>query len=139
VNTMSAFLCEDKTINQIISFIDTDSETSWPKGELAEIGFIGPYGQELGKAMFNLNCRSLAARYSEDAPNESGTKARPYKFQHELCTRLQAYKSLRCFLYQACEGDTDNEPLYQALDKIANRWAGMIVSRLPAYEKAEWG
>jgi hypothetical protein len=135
---MSAYLCEDKTINRVISFMDTDRDSTWAKDQLGKTGFSVTRPQELGKAMYDLNCRSLQARYGENAPAEFGADD-SYKYEYELCSRMQAFKSLRCFLYQSCEGDVENEPLYQVLDKIADCWAGMIVSRLPEYDRLDWG
>jgi len=33
-------------------------------------------------------------------------------------SEVQFFKSLQCFLYQCCEGDVDEKPLYKTLDAI---------------------
>jgi hypothetical protein len=134
---MSAYIVEDKTINRIITFLNDDRDGSYCKDKLTRLGYIGKLGQNLGQAMYNLNCLSICERYGEGEDKEMG--AGEYTFRYEPSSRIQAYKSLQCFLYQACEGECDTDPLYLALNDIKHSWAGIIVYNLDSYDKAQWG
>jgi len=57
----------------------------------------------------------------------------------EALSEVQVYKSLQCFLYQCCEGDVDERPLYKALSAIRELLAPFINEDSPEYEAAQWG
>ena len=50
----------------------------------------------------------------------------------------QVLKSLRCYLYQSCEGDCYERPLYKALELFGYVWGSYIAQNQPEYELAEW-
>lgn len=50
----------------------------------------------------------------------------------------QFLKSLRCYLYQSCEGDCYASKLYRALDQLSMLLAYFIATNQPEYELAEW-
>jgi len=54
-------------------------------------------------------------------------------------SEVQFFKSLQCFLYQCCEGDVDEKPLYKALDAIRELLAPSINEDSAEYDAAEWG
>jgi hypothetical protein len=100
----------------------------------------------LGMQLIELNRRAIKARYGELPEVE------PYRYVEPLLTNrvsLQAYKSLRCFIYQCSEGDVPDETLYahvaEARDNMAEavghrdgkRWDS--VATKAAYDEAEWG
>jgi hypothetical protein len=133
---MSAYVVEDKTINRIVSFLQHDRDNDYIKHRLAkECGvFTWTTPEDFGRMLFALNVRSVKERY----PNDHDTYP-PYQYQYEVCDRMQALKSLRCWLYQSCEGEVDQEPLYQIMDDYANRLALDLVSAMPQWDAAEWG
>ena len=53
--------------------------------------------------------------------------------------QYQQLKSLKCFLYQSCEGDAKKTDLYKYLDSLKNQFMGNIIDKLPEYEQARWG
>ena len=133
---MSAFLVENKTINGIVtSIFDSRSDVQERmKSELNEAGITTR--KELGRSMFDLNLYSLKQRYG----NAEGF--RPLNYDYKLVPdigRFQLLKYVRCFLYQACEGDTPEiSKLYQLLNVFSNSLAMNIVSHLPEWDQAEW-
>ena len=50
----------------------------------------------------------------------------------------QVLKSIRCYLYQCCEGDCYESGLYKALDQLSLEWAYFIATNQPEYEMADW-
>jgi hypothetical protein len=50
----------------------------------------------------------------------------------------QFLKSLRCYLYQSCEGDCYETGLYKALDQLSLELAYFIATNQPEYEMAKW-
>lgn len=148
---MSAYICENATINRIITGIDLRyRRDSNPQMLLAELGYnlaTDTGKQKLGQHMRGLNMAAVGQRYPDTVGNPDNrpgkigeTSMDSYKYRVELTgTYLQTLKSLRCWLYQCTEGSAPEHELYKTLDEIANILALEIVSRLPAYEKAKWG
>jgi hypothetical protein len=58
-----------------------------------------------------------------------------------LCTPIQAFKALQCWLYQCTEGEIPElSKLYTFFKKVViSEWAELLVMRTPEYEQAEWG
>ena len=135
---MSAFIVEDKTINEIVSILhNRDFRAYYLDGILTAAGVDDADPAELGARMFELNIESVNERYGDG--EAAGFRKLDYKFHWEpMTTNIQALKSLRCFLYQSCEGGCDQRELYKALDKFADSLAYHIVSQLPQYDKAAW-
>lgn len=132
---MSAFICEPETFCSVVSTIL----------EYEKPGGLGPYcprpasleglsPQEICTKLAELNVRSVNQRYNENSP------ALVVKFSRNYTDSvIQRLKSLRCFLYQSCEGDCMESDLYQELEEMSARLALHVVSRLPQYESARWG
>jgi hypothetical protein len=138
---MSAFVVEDKTINRVVSFLATDRESDWLRRRIIkELGLDleTELGREtLGKLMFSLNVDAVNQRYGENAAQEF----RPLNYQYRMeisCNRLMAFKALQCWHYQCSEGDIDETPLYQLMERVQGWLAEAIVTRLEAYDKLAW-
>jgi hypothetical protein len=136
---MSAFLVEEKTLHRILSYLDDALiESSWfrsaCKTELG-VNLAGNWQTALGQKMWGLNQLALGYRYGD--PKEEFL----YQFSYVSCPAIQAYKSLRCWLYQCCEGDIpDASKLYTFFDTVvAGHIANAIIINTPAYDQAEWG
>lgn len=130
---MSAYMVEDVTINRIVSYIMNQEMRGMPMG----LGLVGPSHEELqdlGTRMWKLNSRALQERY-----RDATTDPRFYQFRFELVSRVQAYKSLQCWLYQCAEGGVPSDPLYKTMTEVLHRIGADIIGELPAYEKAVWG
>lgn len=129
---MSAFLCDDITINRIVSFLLDDA---WGKDEfnapLREIG-INLRSDTLGTAMAvsrpEGSCRQLACAmrmlnlYALKCRYGGRPYSRPPAFDFHLVDPISpedfAY-TLGCFTYQCAEGDALEKPLGAALQTIA--------------------
>jgi hypothetical protein len=135
---MSAFIVEDITINRVVSRVAASDSFSNVLGKLCNLGFTGANWQSnLGQALFDLNVRSVEQRYGEGSAKDF--RELNYKYHAMDTGKVQAYKSLVCLLYQSCEGDCDQEPLYKTMEQFSNELAAKIVRQLPAYDQAVWG
>jgi hypothetical protein len=140
---MSAYIVEDTTINQVVTWLSSEVSVSHFILDQLErkydIDLVSDmWDEKLAKAMFQLNCDAVNARYGE---GEAG-KFRPLNFtyQPELYFSLvQALKSLQCWLYQCSEGEIPTTKLYQFFREVENLIALKIVFSLPEYDKATWG
>jgi hypothetical protein len=141
---MSAFICQEKTLQNIVGYLDIDvrfSNTSKCYGSLNRILFKNGFNLEyiehrdrLIKEMAFLNRLGVNERYNEFEEAEKISYRESF-----CCSLIQAFKSLSCFLYQCCEGDIpEKNNLYKMLEEIKNEMACCIVSNLPEYEKARW-
>jgi hypothetical protein len=142
---MSAYIVEDETINRIVSFLADCADTNkiWLYGPIRSLGYELDkplHIKRLAEEMFTLNCQSVEGKYGEgEAENMSGGKMFAYQPISPLRFNLyQALKSLGCYLYQACEGECEESPLYQALDAIKGKLAHHLICELPQYEAAKW-
>ena len=140
---MSAFMVEDKTINRVASTLYHDREAAWTRKRLFEEFGIPTDGDrdqcaaQLGQLMFILNIRGVNARYGSDQAQEF--RPLDYAYHYEMTTKMQALKSLRCWLYQCNEGDTNKQDLYKIMDGYADALALSIISAMPEYDQADWG
>ena len=142
---MSAFIVSDKTLQDIVSYLDLDvrfSNTSKCYGSLNRVllknGFnleLNEHKDKLIKEMALLNRLGVNERY-----NEQEIEANVKYIDQFSPSIFQAYKSLGCFLYQCCEGDIpEKNNLYKMFEQLKAIMAECIVSSLPEYDKAEWG
>lgn len=142
---MSAFIVDDKTINGIVSWLNDaikrQTDYSWCAQTLLKLGYKldTEFGcKRIAEEMFTLNCDSIEQRYGEGQAKEF----RPLDFQFCLIrppNNYQALKSMRCLLYQCCEGDVpEQSDLYNALDKVSLELSYQLVTRSREYESATW-
>lgn len=145
---MSAFIVEDKTINRVVSWCNVVGMAGhvhkyfYCIKPLIELGY--KLDTELGckrlaEEMFTLNCEGVEERYGEGQAEEFRPLDFNYHFTGSGINIYQLVKSLRCFLYQCCEGDIPElNSLYHALDKVSMEICYHIVTRSDRYEAAEW-
>ena len=142
---MSAWIVGPKTINRILYSL-SQMRDGWIKSKITEMFLeIDPKWDfienptEIGKAMYSLNIDAVGARYGGrkrgDLPGSQGE----YYYELTPCNDIQAYKSLRCWIYQCSEGDVPERPLYKAFEQIGTFIAEKIVNNLPQYDEADWG
>ena len=139
--SMSAFLVKDRTIHKILTQIDVTFGLSenWMKRTLeTQLGVDfsdADWRTKLGQKMWDLNQLSLGYRYG-DTPIKL-----TYTFQPVLCTPIQGFKALQCWLYQCMEGEIpEHSKLYQFFEKVyAPRLAESIIMSTQEYQEAEWG
>ena len=142
---MSAFIVDDKTINRVVAWmhdaVKRQTDFSWCVRTLQKLGYKldTEFGcKRLAEEMFTLNCDSIEQRYGKGQAKEF----RPLDFQFSLVCppgHYQALKSMRCLLYQCCEGDVpEQSDLYNALDKVSLELSYQLISRSKAYEAVVW-
>jgi hypothetical protein len=136
---MSAFIVEDETINTIVNFLflkQIGGDVYWSKYVLNDAG-IKLDTQAARKAfalsLFDLNVQAVGERYDE-------IEEYVFSYRQTLsCNPTQAYKSLKCWLYQCTEGTVIESKLYKLMDEMSKEIAMYIVETSPAYNAAEWG
>ena len=127
---MSAFLCDDITINRIVSFLLDDA---WGADEfnapLREIGInlrhdtfrqgkpVRPC-QQLACAMRMLNLYALKCRYGGRISETRNPPALDFHLLPPPLSKSDFHYVLGCFNYQCLEGDTPDKPLSKALNEI---------------------
>lgn len=135
---MSAYIVEDLVIHQIVSFLHHDRDAQHIRRELGERWKLHPDGNELcerlGLEMVLLNRQAVNVRYRETEI------AQPYRFSYKLTSDLQAFKSLRCWMYQCSEGDLpETSDLYKTMRELRLSWAESIIDKhVPAYAQTLW-
>jgi hypothetical protein len=128
---VSAYVVDDRTIHRIVTRLSFREAL-----DLAAAAGTRADDAALGRALFDLNVRAVDARYG--AGEAATFRDLDYRHRPELCSDVQALKSLRCLLYQCSEGDVPETPLYKALDELSHAWALEIVEALPAWAAAQW-
>jgi hypothetical protein len=136
---MSAFIVSEENLYRVINSITKIEGYTKDLKEIKEQAISKP--KKLFDRLNTLNRYSLSQRY-EDEPF---TKEITYPFilnkynKESLNTnKYQNLKSLKCFLYQSCEGDAENTPLYKLLDTISSDLAYDIISDTKEYQSAKW-
>lgn len=108
---MSAFLFHDEAIHRLVVAVRVDRF------------FFKRSRHELGAELIMMNTAAVNARYSEgNRRNSSYMWRNPEPF-----SAMQAYKTIRCFLYQCSEGDVPTAwPLYQQVDEVRLFYAQLL-------------
>ena len=139
---MSAYIVEDKTINNIMaSLVGSFDEylQRMMREKLKNIGYDLHSQKDqyrLAMELFRVNCESIEQRYGKG----EAEKFRPLNYRYESAISLPAimfYKTLQCWLYQSCEGNVSNVSIvFKAMQEIADMLAHHIVIRSDEYDKA---
>ena len=108
-------------------------------------------GEQIFNKLAELNVDSLSQRYGDYGDMVGKIEYLPYcdMWQRPVwdieygVTRIEQWhyqflKSLRCYLYQCCEGDCYETGLYKALDKLSLELGYFIATNQPEYELADW-
>lgn len=141
---MSVYIVEDSTLHRVLTYLNTDRDADWSfRRHLGPLGYSRDQADDLHRLcgdLHLLNCDAVDNRYGHGtAAQDTADTATLPRFRVALCSRLQAYKALKCLLYQCSEGDVPTRPLYQAMRAIGHDLADTIVAGLPDYDKAQWG
>jgi hypothetical protein len=101
------------------------------------------YGRErLADAMLAMNLDAFRQRYDAEMffACQSDIELDSGKWRTETpLSDMQFFKSLQCFLYQCCEGNVDERPLYKTLKALLELQAVSFNEKSPDYEAAQWG
>ena len=147
---MSAFVVDDETINRVVSWLNVQAMGGAEKWRyclkpIHRSGYIldTEIGcKRLGEEMFTVNCNSIEQRYGEGEAKEFRDLDYKYVFMGFGAVQNveQVIKSLRCWLYQSCEGNIpETSVLYQAMEQLSKDIAFAIVQASPKYDGATWG
>lgn len=134
---MSCFIVEKVTIDEIMTYLRVYASVGGlsvlrPLRASYQLESIDQC-EQLGLAMLNLNVDAYYDRYSRKSPKVG------YEYAPVDVTKMQAYKSLRCFLYQCHEGSiSEKSNLYKLLDGACNEIAHDIIYDTYEFKKAEW-
>ncbi len=141
---MSAYIVENATIDAIVCAIDNNNlGRTGPGIHIGDLVFANQ--TDLGRAMVRLNRDSVNQRYGENETDSVYEYLEPpfanqAEFNHggagNPLVFFTVYKALTCYLYQTCEGNVPETPLFHALERQAGEWAATIISNLPQYDRA---
>ncbi|SRR5258706_15169958 len=140
---MSAFVVEDKTINNIVGWLNNSEREhgAWLLELVLQVCEVSRSDEDwqgkVGISMFQMNVDAVRARYKD--ADEAKMIPPSYKFAWELATDVQVLKSLQCWLYQCSEEGIPERPLYKAFREVERVIASSIVSRMEVYDRATWG
>jgi hypothetical protein len=112
---------------------------------------IATAGRDIGRALYAMNIAAVMERYPDcradptNLPGWDGCHLMPTTFDFGdfrpvsdadliVCT-----KALHCVRYQCSEGDIHETPLWIALDSACKHLDTVIVTSLPAWQRAAWG
>lgn len=154
---MSAFMMSNETLSKLANliaryYVNSDSMGFYfPEDLRKELGECRLSGEKIFNELANLNISSLTQRYYDCEDMIGNTEYLPYcdMWQRPVWDteygvirieqwHYQFLKSLRCYLYQSCEGDCYESGLYKALDQLSLELAYFIATNQPEYELADW-
>lgn len=125
---MSAFIVENKTINEIVTAIKNDA--------FENDKYFSKYSrEELHNELLEMNKSVIRERYG-DRYDTSFTV--DYHYQEERSAMIQLYKSLSCYLYQCSEGIVPHSRIFKEIERFHAGIADSILYRLPEFKDAEW-
>ena len=151
---MSAYVVEDATLSRILDFLFVraarDRHLRLDTGKLGLCGHnlqaaathpepaLAEACADLGTAMQLLNVGAVRGRY--DDADEAGMIPQAFTLAEDVqATPIQAYKAMRCWLYQCSEDNVPKSPLFQAMSAVCDSLAHEIVCETEEYEAAPWG
>lgn len=136
---MSAYIVDESTLYRVINTLSKIEGYNDKLKSIKSMSISNP--KKLFKKLNLLNKYSLSQRYQD----EVFTKKETYPFnlndyikESNNYNKFQNLKSLRCFLYQSCEGKAKNKDLYKLLNTISKDIAFDIVNELQEYKQTEW-
>ena len=154
---VSAFMMSNETLSKLANliaryYVNSDSMGFYFPEELRnELGDCRFSGEKIFNELAKLNISSLTQRYHDYGDMVGNVKYIPQCDMWERPTydieyginrigqwHYQFLKSLRCYLYQCCEGDCYETGLYKALDQLSLEMSYFIATNQPEYELADW-
>lgn len=140
---MSAYVVSNETINKILAFMKADCKRNphiYRPLENMNLVWTGKDAAwALGSMMLDLNIDAVCARYSGE---KADVLKKDREFEHNGVlppSRIQVFKSLKCWLYQCSEGDVPETDLFKAFYEVSGNMAKHIVTRTAEFEAAVWG
>lgn len=131
---MSSYIVEDRTINAIVSHLWHDRAHRHIKQQLPVIT-----EEELGEELYKLNLAAVENRYGDYAAGEMCDLDYTYRRSAAHISKIQAIKSLSCWLYQCSEGQVPEAPLFKLMEKYRGALAMDVVRAQREWETSTWG
>lgn len=128
---MSAYVVEDDVIQAIVTWMGSTKQHN-AANHIEMAGLTKATPTERCQALLDLNMKSVDGRYRTES--QPGT----IQFKTVLVPPIPLYKLLCGYLYNACEGDCDEQPLYKGLDAMKDELACNIVESTKEYKTANW-
>jgi len=133
---MSAFIVENETIDNIISFLYWKNKEIYFEHILEKKGIVEEKDFEsLAEKLLIMNIKAVDCRYGTES--DAGLIA-DYKWNDSLKNIYQTLKSIHCLLYQCSEGDVPETELFKFLMEIQHAIESKIINELPEYQQAKW-
>lgn len=129
---MSSYVVEDNTINAIVNYLWRDRDNEHIKRQLGMTDEAS-----LGEEMYRLNLAAVEDRYGDYAAGEMCNLDYKYRRTPLHISRIQAIKSLSCWLYQCSEGQVPEHPLFKLMEKYKGELAMDIVRAMPEWDAAK--
>jgi hypothetical protein len=138
---MSAFILQPETTSRLAVEIINYCERNW-RYPLEQLADQCPETTERGQvtapllaaAMHRLNCYAVHCRYHE-AVEDVFT----FRRHGPAWSPVMFFKNLQCWKYQCSEGDADQKPLFQLIERVLHSVGAEIIRKLPEYDQAGWG
>ena len=142
---MSAFLMEEQSLSNIANwfYFENDTHGTYKQckekifklfPQYKEEEFLNNWDEFFSEELYKLNCYSLNQRYGDKMGD---FKDFEYKESQQI-TKIQLLKSVACWLYQSCEGNAEEKPLYKMMEEIRRILESSIINGLDEYERADW-
>ena len=140
---MSAWLMTEQSLSNISNwfYFENDGHGTFKQCKKLIFEMFPEYEQDkfkdnwdklFAEELYNLNCYSLEQRYNKKDFEK-------FRYQEpKTISKIQVLKSVQCWIYQSCEGDAEEKPLFKLMKKIENILLNSIVGDLEEYKKAEW-
>ena len=125
---MSSHIVEDETISRFLSVISAKA--------------FDEQNTKLGRKLLAMNIKATEQRYPGNhflTEVQKKKRLKDFEFNFTKVSKIQALKSLTCFLYQCSEGTVPKSKLYKEMREKENTLMYKIIDELPEYDKAEWG
>jgi len=136
---MSAYIVEKTTLYRVIKTLCKINDYNLKLKSIKSEAISDP--EKLFKKLNRLNRYSISQRYEDQIfNNKDSYKFDLNEYQSEILKddKFQSLKSLKCFLYQSCEGNAKKKDLYKTLNEAADSLIYKIVYNLKEYDQAEW-
>jgi hypothetical protein len=135
---MSSYVVADETINRILTHFQAEQFKPAP---LQAPACVAGYDLTDDSDVFRLGCSFRRMNeLAVNAKNRIAVADDPYAFSRvAVPSRVEAYKALRCFLYQCNGKPTSKSAAFVQLNDYCQLLARSIIEALPEFEKAKWG
>lgn len=137
---MSAFIISKETMDRALNGLRNAHNYLGHTNmlETDEFGLMNKIGRDL----FKLNEDAVEQRYPNDdwlSRPDGINDSDVYEFDINHCSVIASYKALQCLVYQCCEGDIPESPMFKRLEEASACLGKEIIQKLPEYNSAPWG